>query len=139
MSVERAHFIELLERRLTLLGELAGELRSSTEALVGLDIDAMHQKVGEQERLCNELRSLDRGLDDLQRKCSAGLEPGDDSSLLLERMAQAQGEVRTLNRRHAALVRRSQRTLEAMMNFLHSASPTYADPRVGGRAAGGKR
>lgn len=137
--MERARYLELLERRLALLGQLAVELRSSTEALVGLDLDTMHQKVGEQERLCHEISSLDRGLDNLQRRCGAGLEPGRDSSLLLARMEETRSEVRELNRRHAALVRGSRRTLEAMMNFLHSASPTYADPGVATRAAGEKR
>lgn len=136
--MEREHYLELLERRLTLLGDLAGALRASTEALVQLDLDTIHRKVGEQERLCHEIRSLDRGLDDLQRKCSVGLAPGSDSSALLARMAEAQAEVRTLNRKHAALVRRSRRTLEAMMNFLRSTSPTYADPGWVHGSAGGR-
>jgi hypothetical protein len=138
MSVERAHYLELLERRLTLLGELAGELRASTEALVQLDLDTIHRKVGEQERLCHEIQSLDRGLDDLQRKCGAGLAPGSDSSALLARMAETQAQVRALNRKHAALVRRSRRTLEAMMNFLRSTSPTYADPGLTHGSAAGR-
>lgn len=136
--MERERYLELLERRLTLLGDLAGALRASTEALVQLDLDTIHRKVGEQERLCHQIRSLDRRLDDLQRKCSVGLAPCGDSSALLARMAQAQAEVRTLNRKHAALVRRSRRTLEAMMNFLRSTSPTYADPGLVHGPAGGR-
>jgi hypothetical protein len=136
--MERERYLELLERRLTLLGDLAGALRASTEALVQLDLDTIHRKVGEQERLCHEIRSLDRGLDVLQRKCRAGLAPGGDCPALLARMAEAQAEVRTLNRKHAALVRRSRRTLEAMMNFLRSTSPTYADPGLARGPAGGR-
>ena len=101
----------------------------------------IHRSVGNQERLCGEIRSLDRGLDALQRKWAAGMaarsELGEVDALL-ERVADAQAEVRQLNQRHAALVRRSRRTLDAMLNFLRSAAPTYADPRLSGTAAGGR-
>ena len=140
MSAERERYFEVAEGRLALLGELAVALRASTEALVRLDLDTIHQKVGEQERLCREIQSLDRSLDDLQRKCGAGL--GADAwpaplGELLGRVADAQAEVRALNRRHAALLRRSRRTLEAMMNFVRSASPTYSDPRLASGAGEG--
>lgn len=134
-------YFELLERRLALLGNLAGALEASTDALVRLDIERIGQTVGDQERLCGEIRSLDRGIDALQRKCATGLETrGEAGTLetLLERVAAAQAEVRQLNERHAALLRRSRRTLDAMMNFLRSAGPTYANPRLAGTAAGGR-
>jgi flagellar biosynthesis/type III secretory pathway chaperone len=133
--------MELLERRLALLGELAAALKASTDALVGLDIEMIHQSVGNQERLCGEIRSLDRGLDALQRKWAAGMaERGESGAInaLLDRVAEAQAEVRQLNQRHAALVRRSRRTLDAMLNFLRSAGPTYADPRLAATPAGGR-
>ncbi|MDE3137268.1 MAG: flagellar export chaperone FlgN [Acidobacteriota bacterium] len=126
---------------MALLVELAAALRSSTDALVRLDIEMIHQSVGNQERLCGEIRSLDRGLDTLQRKWAAGIAAhgeGGEIDALIERVANAQAEVRQLNQRHAALVRRSRRTLEAMLNFLRSAAPTYTDPRLVGAPAGGR-
>lgn len=141
MTVRHEHYFELLERRLALLGELAAALRDSTDALVRLDIERIDQTVGDQERLCGEILSLDRGLDSLQRKCAAGLDTrgeGGRLEALLGRVAEAQAEVRQLNKRHAALVRRSRRTLDAMLNFLRSAAPTYANPHLAGTAAGGR-
>ena len=44
--------MELLERRLALLAELAAALRASTDALVRMDIEMIHRSVGNQERLC---------------------------------------------------------------------------------------
>jgi hypothetical protein len=130
-------YLELIERRLTLLGELAAALRASTDALVQLDLDAIHRRVGEQERLCVEIQTLDRGLDELRGKYRGAIGLEADPPPALARMAAAQAEVRALNRRHAALVRRSRRTLEAMMNFLRSTAPTYADPGLaGGHGAG---
>jgi flagellar biosynthesis/type III secretory pathway chaperone len=131
--------MELLERKLALLAELAAALRASTDALVRLDIETIHQSVGNQERLCGEIRSLDRGLDALERRWAAelaGRREGGEMDALFERVASARAEVRQLNQRHAALVRRSRRTLDAMLNFLRSAAPTYADPRLGGTPAG---
>ncbi len=141
MTVRDEQHTELLERRLTLLGELVAALRASTDALVRMDIETIHQSVGNQERLCGEIRSLDRVLDALQRKWAAGMAARGESGRidrLLERVAEAQAEVRQLNQRHAALVRRSRRTLDAMLNFLRSTAPTYADPRLAGTAAGGR-
>jgi flagellar biosynthesis/type III secretory pathway chaperone len=139
--VRNEQHIELLERRLALMGELAAAVRASTDALVRLDIEKIHQSVGNQERLCDEIRSLDRGIDALRRKWGAGIaargEVGEIDALL-GRVAEAQAEVRQLNQRHAALVRRSRRTLDAMLNFLRSAGPTYADPRLAGPPAGGR-
>jgi flagellar biosynthesis/type III secretory pathway chaperone len=139
--VRHEQYFELLERRLALLGDLARALEASTGALVQMDIERIGRTVGDQERLCGEIRSLDRGIDALQRKCAAGLDTrGEGGALeaLLERVAKAQAEVRQLNERHAALVRRSRRTLDAMMNFLRSAAPTYANPRLAGTTAGGR-
>jgi flagellar biosynthesis/type III secretory pathway chaperone len=132
---------ELLEQRLALLAELATAVRVSTDALVRMDIETIHQSVASQERLCGEIRSLDRGLDTLRRKWEAGMEARGDAGeigALLDRVASAQAEVRQLNQKHAALVRRSRRTLDAMLTLLRSAAPTYADPRLAGAPAGGR-
>lgn len=136
-------YLELLDRRLTLLAKLAGELQTSNEALVRLDLEEMHRQVGRQEGLCREIQSLDRGLDELQRKCGAGIgsdgaTDGESLALkqMLRRVAEAQGGVRALNRKHAALLRRSRKTLNAMLNFVRSTSPTYSDPRRAGHTAG---
>jgi hypothetical protein len=139
--MERERYFELLQQRLTLLDNLAGALQSSNQALVRLDLETIHQQVGEQERLCREIQVLDRGLDDVQRKCGIGLESGSEDVALgrvLGRVAKAQAEVRALNRRHAALVRRSRRTLEAMLHFVRSTSLTYSDPRLVRSSAGGR-
>lgn len=143
MTMGPNDYFELLNRRLTLLDKLAGELQTSNEALVRLDLEEMHRQVDRQEGLCREIQSLDRSLDELQKKCGAEIRPdgaSDDERLalnqMLGRVAEAQAGVRVLNRKHAALLRRSRRTLDAMLNFVRSTSPTYSDPRRVGQTAG---
>lgn len=112
---------DLLGERLRLLDSLAVELRACSEAMVSLDLDGMHRRVARQEQVCQQIRSVDREIDFLQKQWSAE----ERSELLpavkdiLGRISTAQSEVRRLNSAHAALLRRSRRTLRAMINFVN--------------------
>ena len=112
---------ELLGERLRLLDSLAVELRGCSNAMVALDLDGIHQRVAQQEQICQQIRSVDREIDVLQQRWSADERSEALPAVkdLLGRISTAQTEVRRLNSAHAALLRRSRRTLRAMMNFVN--------------------
>lgn len=118
---------ELLQQRLALLDSLAVTLRACSEAMVSLDLDCMNRRVAEQERICQEIRGVDRDIELLQRRWSAGerAHAFPSAQELLGRISSAQAEVRRLNTTHAALLRRSRRTLRAMKNFVNFYGVTY--------------
>lgn len=96
--------------------------------MISLDLDGIHQRVAEQEKICGQIRTVDGEIDLLQKRWSAGereqaLPAAKD---LLDRISSAQTEVRRLNSAHAALLRRSRRTLRAMMNFVNFYGGTYS-------------
>jgi FlgN protein len=118
---------DLLGERLKLLDSLAVELRACGDAMVALDLDGIHHRVAQQEQVCRQIRSVDRDIELLQQRWSAGER---EQSLpaakdLLTRISSAQSEVRRLNTAHSALLRRSRRTLRAMMNFVNFYGGTY--------------
>lgn len=121
MKDDTSSISALLGERLRLLDSLAVELRACSEAMVTLDLDGIHRRVSQQEQVCQEIRSVDREIELLQRQWSADergqVLPGVKD--LLGRISSAQLEVRRLNSSHAALLRRSRRTLRAMMNFVN--------------------
>lgn len=146
MKLETNRYLTLLEQRLFLLQLLATGLRQSRKAFVNLDLNGIHQCVAEQESLCNQIRFLDQELNALQQQCGrgrdavepatdAGLLVGDDDAGLSPRLQQvfdslsvAQTEVRHLNEVHAALLRRSRRSVNVLMNCLANYEATYSVP-----------
>jgi len=112
---------DLLSERLKLLDSLAVELRACSNAMVALDLDAIHHRVAQQERICGQIRSVDREIELLQQRWSAAEREHSITAAkdLLTRISSAQTEVRRLNTAHSALLRRSRRTLRAMMNFVN--------------------
>ena len=119
--------LELLDSRLNLLNSLAVELRACSQAMIGLDLDGMQFRVARQEQICREIRSLDASIDAVQKRWSREERHSSFPAAqeVLSRISSAQAEVRRLNAAHAALLRRSRRTLQAMKNFLNCYSATY--------------
>ncbi|MGA9937311.1 MAG: hypothetical protein WA369_05985 [Candidatus Acidiferrales bacterium] len=111
----------LLGERLRLLDSLAVELRACGNAMVALDLDGIHQRVSQQEQICQQIRSVDREIDVLQQRWSSDERSEALPAVkdLLGRISTAQTEVRRLNAAHSALLRRSRRMLRAMMNFVN--------------------
>jgi hypothetical protein len=141
MSAETARYLELLEERLALLGSLAAALTAARTDIVSLDINGLEARIAEQERLCIEVRSLDAQLDRVQRQCAAHFmgqsapTPGRslDTDLIrrretLDRLNRVQATVKQLNAEHQALLRRSRRTVSALLHSYHSFSSTYSNP-----------
>jgi len=136
MSADHTRYLDLLERRLALLGSLASALTAARTDIVALDIAGLESRIADQDKLCAEIRSLDAHLDRVQQQCAthavAPAPASDPDSLrcreILARLSQAQATVRRLNDEHRALLRRSRRTVHALLNSYHSFAMTYANP-----------
>jgi hypothetical protein len=151
VTPETKQFLELLEQRIALLGSLGEALAAARTDVVSFDLDGLESRISLQERLCTEIRTLDSEIDHVQSQCSAHLNlsarkesasgPNPDTRRLrdtVERLSQVQASVKQLNDAHQALLRRSRRTVGALLNSYHSFAMTYSDP-ASPRAAVGER
>lgn len=149
MSAESTHYLELLERRLALLDSLAAALTAARTDIVSLDISGLEGRIAQQQTLCEQIHSLDASLERVQRQCAAHLgtapvpsataDANTGSALrreILDRLNTAQANVKRLNREHQALLRRSRRTVSALLNSYHSFATTYANPSAARMSAG---
>jgi hypothetical protein len=149
MSAETTRYLELLEQRLALLGSLASALTAARTDIVSLDINGLDARIAEQERLCADIRSLDTQLDRVQHQCATHIVPrtaqtvgaeSDSDSIrrreTLDRLARVQASVKHLNEEHQALLRRSRRTVSALLNSYHSFAMTYSNPSDSGVCVG---
>lgn len=151
MTEESKRFLELLESRLALLDSLAAALLAARTDLVSLDISGLESRIVEQERLCSRIQALDLQLNRLQRQGASKipLSSATPASLVaveesararydqtLVRLAKAQAMVKKLNLEHQSLLRRSRRTVNALLNSYHSFALTYADPAEKRRVVG---
>jgi Mg2+ and Co2+ transporter CorA len=152
VSAETTRYLDLLERRLALLGALADALTAARTDVVALDIDGLHARIGDQERLCAEIRALDAQLNRVQKQCATRAGSINSASSdadavrcreIVSRLKDAQASVKRLNDEHRMLLRRSRRTVNALLNSYHSFALTYANPsdprsaRSAGVPAGG--
>jgi hypothetical protein len=144
---ESARYVELLERRLTLLGSLIQTLEEWRQAFIGFDLQKAEQRIAEEEQLCRLIQTLDAEIANLQARRAerAGLTPrtgelgwpwGSETGgglreralAALNRMAATHNELRRLNDLNQAILRRSRQTVNALRNLFISYSPTYASP-----------
>lgn len=139
MTNETHRYLELLERRIAMLSSLAESLSAASTGLVSFDLDQLESRIAEQERLCTDIRALDEQMDQVQRRCATHLAaapnsrtPADPDSLRLRdtaaRLSKIQSTVKQLNAAHQILLRRSRRTIGALLNSYHSFAMTYSDP-----------
>jgi hypothetical protein len=139
MNADTHRYLDLLEQRIALLGALAVALVSAQVDVVGLDLDGLEARIAGQQRLCSDIRALDPELYRLQGQCAAHLNlstaqtavaPAESSRIpeALARLRAVQSRVRELNAAHQALLRRSRRTVAALLNSSHSFAMTYVDP-----------
>jgi len=146
MNRELQDCFGLLERRLETLRLLAQGLRDSRETFVALKLDAIHQNIAQQEGFLGEIHFLDRQLEALGHKLAAdyglqgegsGLKALEDRldpssaqrlRLLLASLRTIQADIRRLNHVHAALLRRSRRTIDILMNVVGNHTGTYRPP-----------
>ena len=149
MTTDTTRFLELLEQRIALLGSLADSLVAARTDVVSLDINGLESRIAHQEHLCNDIRSLDGQLDRVQRQCAAQLALPSENILasgassggqrmreILTRLQAAQSSVQQLNDAHQLLLRRSRRTVSALLNSMHSFAMIYSDPSAVREPAG---
>jgi hypothetical protein len=151
VNAETTRYLELLEQRIALLGLLSYALLAARSNVVSFDLDGLEARIADQERLCVQIRSLDTSIDPLQVRCAAHLglssgnpathTPNQDNLRLretLHRLQAVQILVKQLNEAHQILLRRSRRTVGALLNSYHSFALTYSDP-ASVRAPAGER
>jgi len=144
---DSARYLNLLEQRLELLRSLTKTLAASRSDFVAMDLNAIERGIQEQEQFCTQIRSLDAEITRIQVGCAerANLHPcsdaiawpgSNDSSpnrderiqLTLGRVAEAQAELKRLNDAHQAMLRRSKRTVQVLLNLFDSHAPIYTAP-----------
>jgi hypothetical protein len=147
VTPDNKQYLILLERRLDLLGSLAVALRECRGDFIAMDLGAMERRIAEQEQLCARIRSLDSEISNMQARCSAsagrpwsvnppsrsGSAEGDSHTdqqihATIGRISAAQLELKRANDAHQAMLRRSRRTVQVLLNIFNSLSPTYAAP-----------
>lgn len=134
MKEESLRYLELLEKRITMLTSLAGALLAARSSLVSFDIDALEARVADQEHLCQGIRALDDEIEKIQYQCAAHLrlrgeglfeEENDQVADALHRLHRAQADVKKLNASHQAVLRRSSVTISALLNSIRLFEGTY--------------
>jgi hypothetical protein len=142
-------YLALLEKRLTLLRALAQQFVDCRGEFVSMNLDGMHKRIAEQQRLCEQIQLLHPTIGALRRACAVQLEAGQGEVVTSDRpaasaarlrdvmlaMSQAQQEVGRLNQIHAAYLRRSSKTIEVLLNFVGNYSLTYGCPVDSGGTA----
>jgi hypothetical protein len=133
---------ELLERRLTLMRELASSLERAYAAVAKADLGAMSSETANEETLCEQLcqiiprlpQSLSTATE--ARKTRTGpeqLPEGPSSacerwSILLRHLKDVETRIAQLNRAYGALLRRARRTVDIFCRVLAHSGITYPSP-----------
>jgi hypothetical protein len=140
VTPDTTHFLELLERRIVLLDSLAAALVAARTDVIAFDLDGLESRIADQEHLCADIRALDAHIDQAQRHCATRLAAACDSTPAapqpdslhmrdtLARLRKAQISVKHLNDAHQHLLRRSRRTIFALLNSYRTFALTYSDP-----------
>ena len=142
MSRDLETYLELLERRLSLLRLLAQEFVDCRKEFVALDLDGMYRRISEQEELCRQIQRLHPAIHALQQTCATHLgwesrgaagnsenaERAERLALVMQDLGKAQAEVGRLSHIHAAYLRRSRKTISVLMNYIGNYAMTYSFP-----------
>lgn len=142
MSAELDQYLSLLDRRLSLLRELAEQLVACRKEFVSMNLEGMYGRIAQQEDICRKIQSFQPGMNLLQQTCARqlNLKKLDDprtpeEAALAHRLREVmsdlrhtQDEVSRLNQIHAAYLRRCGRTVHMLMNYLANYAFTYARP-----------
>ncbi|MBZ5503160.1 MAG: hypothetical protein LAN59_13140 [Acidobacteriia bacterium] len=146
MRPEILYLVEVLERQLSLIRELASDLIACRASYVAMDLDGIYQHVAVQDALCEKLRqaAAQRSIAWQSAAAAMGLSSAGDApgtwiaSLdpelaarlrrVLTELALTEGQVRHLNQVHLTVVEGSRRTLSVLANALAAFAPIYAPP-----------
>ena len=149
MSADTTRYLDLLEQRIVLLGSLADALVSAGASISAFDIDGLEARIATQQQLCAEISALDSQIDVVQRHCAEQVVSPSTNKIspattpenspmrqTLARLQAVQSSVKQLNEAHKILLRRSRRTVGALLNSYHTFAVTYADPAAPRAAIG---
>ncbi|HXZ11169.1 MAG TPA: hypothetical protein VEG64_02145 [Candidatus Sulfotelmatobacter sp.] len=146
MSPEIESLAVTIERELSLLRELAGDLIDCRKAFTGMDLDGIYTHVAKQALLCDKLQKAEEERVRIwQQEVAKTSAPAAGADLrawierqdpavalrlraLLTELVVAEGEVRNLNRVHRLLIDGSRKTLKVLTNALAAFHPTYPAP-----------
>jgi len=130
MTPECEKYVSALERLLCLLRALAEQLVASRKEFVAMDLDGIYRRIAEQEELCRQIQSLQSSNHALMMSSARDEDPAFTERLrnVTREVRDAHAEVSRLNRIHAAYLRRSNRTVEVLLNAIGSHALTYARP-----------
>jgi uncharacterized protein YhaN len=142
MKPESRPIIDLLVARTRQLRLLANDLLESRQALVRLDLDAIHRHNAQQEMYCEEVRHLDSQILGVSGSPVAGrtlsldgvVNGWDDEAQeqlrsILEDHEAARCEVQELSQVQADLLQRSRRYLRILSNLVSNSTGLYEAPR----------
>jgi chromosome segregation ATPase len=136
MEREIDRYINLLELRLDRLRRLATQLKESQHAYTAMDLERITHYINYQENLCNEIRSFDAQIGELQRKLCFALNEQTDLGVsgtslshldestqrklraVTQGLANIQADVKRLNRVQAELLKRSKRSVNVLINVM---------------------
>ena len=146
MKPETHPINELIANRARQLRSLAAQLVESRQALVRLDLDAIHRHNAQQQMLYQEVQRLDA---EIGRFASATSAAAGGTALSLDVVAsdwdeEAKGRLRALLREHdvarqrvqelsqvqTELLRRSRRYLQILFNLVNNSMGLYEAPRL---------
>jgi len=135
VTTDSTRLLKLLERRLDLLGTLTVALQESRNDFVAMDLGGMERRIAEQEQLCARIRSLDSEISSVQAHYAGraaslddDMNNGEQIRVMLRRVSAAQLELKRANDAHQAMLRRSRRTVQVLLNVFNSFAPTYSAP-----------
>jgi hypothetical protein len=145
-QAESKQYLALLEKRLLLLEALSSKLTAARADFIALDLDSIHTGLREQERICVQIRVLDSdisrtqlrysklvGLPARQNEISWPADTADSENAVANkihgtmlRLAAAQAQLKRVNDTHQCLLRRSRRSVQALLNLFQSYAPEYS-------------
>jgi hypothetical protein len=108
-------------RWLELMHQLAGSLEHSHAVLATATPLKLNQCTAQQRELCRELRALAHGIPDMSQARTL--------PVLAKDLQEATRRVAGLNRKYAALLQRSRRTVDIFCRVLASSGTTYPGPK----------
>jgi len=152
MEQEIAAVNGALERRISLMRELARSLECAQAAVLSSDPAELGAQTTRQRELCEQWR---RGVSEFPRNGSISprrrlamansheavdLGPtGEAHRVLIAELSEVEGRVAHLNRAYGALLRRARRTVDIFCRVLASSGPTYSQPTLRGAPANQQR
>lgn len=130
MDANAALYLELLERRAELLNLLALELREAQPSIVGIDVAEIDRQSMRQESLCAELRFTWGELASLRSVQAESLASDQKNrwNAAIAANEKAAADLTRVQSVQAALLRRSRRSINVLMNVLSSSSVGYVPP-----------